>query len=393
MIQFSNRKYYWFLNIFFAISMLTLNAVLAQKIEAIHTTITVAEYLPSLSNNKQSLGFAGPITGTNNGIFIVAGGANFPELMPWQGGKKFYYKDVFVYTRKNQQISFKKSSQLPFNIAYAACCSSVEGIFFAGGENENGIMNSAYLLNWNNQKESIDTKILPALPFALTNASAVAINNIIYVAGGETAISVSNKLLALDLHNLNKGWQFLPNIPKAVSHAVMTVLSDGKKAKLYLIGGREKKQSGISELFKSVFEFNIQASTWSEKTSLPYSLSAATGVSFGFNDMLVFGGDDGKTFHQVELFLAAINNEKDSLKKQAIIQQKNTLQAAHPGFSKNILRFNLPTNTWTLIDSIHFDIPVTTTAVDCDGMVLIPSGEIRAGVRSPKILSVKILPN
>ena len=226
--------------------MLTSNAVLAQKIEAIHTTITVAEYLPSLSNNKQSLGFAGPITGTNNGIFIVAGGANFPELMPWQGGKKFYYKDVFVYTRKNQQISFKKSSQLPFNIAYAACCSSVEGIFFAGGENENGIMNSAYLLNWNNQKESIDTKILPALPFALTNASAVAINNIIYVAGGETTISVSNKLLALDLHNLNKGWQFLPNIPKAVSHAVMTVLSDGKKAKLYLIGGREKKQSGIS---------------------------------------------------------------------------------------------------------------------------------------------------
>ena len=91
--------------------------------------------------------------------------------------------------------------------------------------------------------------------------------------------------------------------------------------------------------------------------------------------------------------LTTINNEKDPVKKQAIIQQKNTLQAAHPGFSKNILRFNLPTNTWTLLDSISFDIPVTTTAVDCDGMVLIPSGEIRAGVRSPKILSVKILPN
>ena len=393
MIQFPNRKYYWFLHLFFAISMLSSNAVLSQKIEDIHTNWSVAEYLPSLAQEKESLGIAGPITGTNNGVFIVAGGANFPELMPWQGGKKVYYKDVFVYTRKDKQISFKKSAKLPYNIAYAACCSLPQGIFVAGGENETGIINSAYLLRWNNQNENIGTEILPALPFALTNASAVAINNIVYVAGGEAANSVSNKLLALDLHQLNKGWQLLPNIPKALSHAVMTVLRDGQNDRIFLIGGREKKQSGISELYQTVFEFNVQKSIWSEKASLPYCLSAATGVSFGFNDILIFGGDDGKTFHQVELFLAAINNEKDSLKKQAIVLQKNSLQASHPGFSKNILRFNFPTNTWTIVESILIDIPVTTIAVDCDGVVLIPSGEIRAGVRSPKILSVKILPN
>ena len=373
--------------------MIHSNVILAQKIASIHTKWAVAEWLPRLSDEKESLGFAGPITGINNGVFIVGGGANFPALMPWEGGKKVYYNTVFVYAKKDNQLKYKKSTQLPFNLAYSACCSSPEGIFVAGGESENGISNSVFLISWNSQKENITIKSLPVLPFALTNASAVTINNMVYVAGGETANSVSNNLLALDLHHLNIGWQILPNIPKALSHSVMTVLSDGKKGKIYVIGGREKKQSGISELYQSVFEFNIQASTWSEKTSLPYTLSAGTGISFGLNDMLIFGGDNGQTFHQVELFLAAINNEKDSLKKQAIIKQKNSLQAAHPGFSKNILRFNLPTNSWTLIDSIPFDMPVTTTAVDCDGVVLIPSGEIRAGVRSPKILSVKILPN
>ena len=35
-----------------------------------------------------SLGFAGPINGVTHNVLIVAGGANFPDKMPWEGGKK-----------------------------------------------------------------------------------------------------------------------------------------------------------------------------------------------------------------------------------------------------------------------------------------------------------------
>ena len=34
------------------------------------------------------LGFAGSFAGVSGGALIVAGGANFPEAMPWAGGPK-----------------------------------------------------------------------------------------------------------------------------------------------------------------------------------------------------------------------------------------------------------------------------------------------------------------
>jgi N-acetylneuraminic acid mutarotase len=56
---------------------------------------TVAE-LPAKDGLHKSLGLAGPIAGISNDVLIVAGGANFPDSMPWLGGKKKYYSDVYV---------------------------------------------------------------------------------------------------------------------------------------------------------------------------------------------------------------------------------------------------------------------------------------------------------
>ena len=64
----------------------------------------IATELPADSGQQQSLGFAGPVTGVHNDILFIAGGANFPDSMPWQGGKKKYYNNVFVYTRKNANL-------------------------------------------------------------------------------------------------------------------------------------------------------------------------------------------------------------------------------------------------------------------------------------------------
>ncbi len=120
------------------------------------------------------------------------------------------------------------------------------------------------------------------------------------------------------------------------------------------------------------------------------ALSAGTGISIGTHNIVLFGGDKGETFHQVETLLYAINAEKDEAKLQALKQQKNQLLDAHPGFSKDILLFNIETDKWTKIGIIPFDSPVTTTAFKWGKRIIIPSGEIRAGVRTPHILAVDI---
>jgi N-acetylneuraminic acid mutarotase len=159
---------------------------------------------------------------------------------------------------------------------------------------------------------------------------------------------------------------------------------------IYLCGGRKKNSNGISDLYNNVFEYDITANRWNEKTPLPYALSAGTGILYDANNIILFGGDKGIVFHKTETLIAAINIEKDDGKKHDLLIEKNKLQTEHPGFSNEILLYNIKTNIWKVIDTIPFDTPVTTTAFKWKNEIIIPSGEIKAGVRTPNILSVKI---
>lgn len=367
--------------------------VIAQQKIPVSMQWKIAARLPADSGKKYVTGFAGPVTGIHHNIFFIAGGANFPDGMPWMGGKKKYYNKIGAYSVKQQQlVPLKKSFILPYNIAYAACCSTPDGVLFAGGENENGISNKVWLMQWDAVVQNILIKNLPDLPVAVTNAAATIVGHTVYIAGGETATDASSQFIALDLNNTDKGWMQLATIPQPVSHTVLAASSQKNTAFIYLAGGRKKNANGISELYDDLFVYDVATNKWERKTALPYVLCAGTGGVSTDGDLLMFGGDKGTIFHQVEILLAAISNEKDDIKKQQLIIQKNKLQSEHPGFSKEVLQYNLKNNTWKKVGTIPFVTPVTTTAVQNKNIIYIPSGEIKAGVRSPNILSVTLLP-
>ena len=367
--------------------MLTTDAIWAQKKDAVQWKM--AGELPAANGQEKSPGVAGPVTGLNNNVLLVAGGANFPDAMPWLGGRKKYYDEGFVFKKQNDSLIPFKNFQLPFPMGYTANCSAPAGIVAAGGENENGISNKVLLLVWDAQKASVDIYPLPDLPLALTNAAIVCNENIIYLAGGETKEEVSNRFFSLDLENVSAGWKELPSLAQPVSHAVMVVQSGGHHNCIYLIGGRKKNTGGTSDLYATVYQFDPVNNQWQQKKPLPYALSAGTGVATGENGILIFGGDRGKTFHKTELLIAEIAAQKDEARKQQLNEEKAALQASHPGFSKEVLLYNTKKDKWTKADCIPFETPVTTTAVKWNGDVFIPSGEIKAGVRTPGILLVR----
>jgi N-acetylneuraminate epimerase len=377
------------LSTLFLLASLTLMAddSCAQEKKGRSFTWSVAAELPADSIAQKSLGFAGPVAGIHNNVLMVAGGANFPGKMPWLGGTKKYYPDVYVFAVKGASISLQeKRFRLSSNIAYAACCSTPQGILYAGGENESGISSKVFLLQWDPKAESVVSKALPSIPVAVTNAAATSHGNMVYLVGGETNSSVSDQCLQLDLNNPETGWTLLPALPKQLSHAVVAVQSNGKQDCIYVLGGRKKNASGISDLYSSVFEFDLLENHWTEKKPLPYPLSAGTGMAAGKNAILLFGGDRGTTFSKVERLIAAISAEKNDLKKTALIEQKNELQSQHPGFSKAILSYHTIENSWTNKGLIPFEVGVTTTAVSAGNVLWIPGGEIKAGVRTPQIL-------
>ncbi len=363
---------------------------IAQKGPSIALQWNIAGELPH-TDGHPALGIAGPLVGIHNNVLIVGGGANFPDGMPWDGGKKKYYDELFVFRKNGDSlIAINKKFHLPVALAYVANCSTFQGLICAGGENADGLSNKVWQIQWNDKANDLVVNHLPDLPFALANASITSVGNQVYFAGGELSTGVSNKFLRLDLDKLNEGWKELPSLPKEVSHAIMVVLSDGNNNCIYVIGGRKKNENAASDLYQSVFKYDLLSNQWKERKPLPYALSAGTGLAISEHSILLFGGDRGATFYKTEELIVAINAEKNESKKEQLIQQKKQLQISHPGFSKEVLLYNTLKNKWTGVGCFPYPVPATTTAVLWDGDIIIPSGEIKAGIRTPQILRASI---
>lgn len=355
------------------------------------TKWSVAGTLPPADGQTLSLGVAGPVTGVHQNGLIVAGGANFPGAAPWLGGQKKYYSEGFVF-RKSATGTLQQAATftLPFALGYSANCSTPGGIVAAGGENASGLRDDVLLLQWDAASQMVTIQSLPKLPFALANAALAFHQNKLYLAGGERAADVSAELLVLDPADLSAGWKKLASLPKPLSHAVMVVQSNGEEEGLYLIGGRKRNPGDLSELSASVYEFDLKKRTWTEKKSLPYAISAGTGIATGNRCILLFGGDTGETFHKTEALIAAISKEPDAAKKQQLNEEKTAVQSSHPGFCRQLLLYDTKKDKWSKGECIPFTVPVTTTAVAWEGSVYLPSGEIKAGVRTPEILKAEI---
>ena len=253
--------------------------------------------LPPDPAGKPAIGLAGPVTGVHNGVLLVAGGANFPEGMPWDGGKKAYPKDGFVFRREaSGNLSLRSRFQLSQAVAYPAVCSSPKGVIAAGGENETGLLSSVFLYSWGESKGSVVATPLPGLPQPLTAAAAVVHGNTVYLAGGQSPAGTSDAFYALDLDRPTAGWTALPPIPKPASHAVFAVQNNGERPCLYLMGGRKANEGSISDIHSSVYSFDLKTKSWSERSPLPFPLSAGTGTGYGASFILLFSGDKGEGY-------------------------------------------------------------------------------------------------
>lgn len=371
-------KYFMILNL---ISFL----ILASSCERTSSKNTTLQFSWSKAGQipDSSIGLAGPVAGISDGVLIVGGGSNFPNAAPWKGGSKKFYKKGYVFSLQEDPFqALPQRFDLPYKVAYSANCSTTYGMVVAGGQNAKGALDKVLLLSWDSEIKKIKIKELSDLPIPLSSGAIAGTKEDLYFAGGQNAEKVSNQLLHLNLNQLDKGWDTVATLPYPVSHATLYA----NENQLFLVGGRKRNAEAPSTLYDGVFLFDIQQKVWTEKQSLPFALSAQTGVTWNDSTLLVFSGDQGVTFHQTEELIVKISKEKDSVKRASLMKEKKELQQSHPGFSGEVLAYHTKENKWQKIDSIPFPGQVTTTALKWGDKVIIPGGEIRAGVRTPDII-------
>ena len=81
-------------------------------------------------------GFAGMYAGVSHGVLIVAGGANFPDKKPWEGGVKKWYDHIYMLKDNNSTWQICDGI-LPTSSAYGISVSYGDEVIIVGGSDEN----------------------------------------------------------------------------------------------------------------------------------------------------------------------------------------------------------------------------------------------------------------
>lgn len=375
-------------------------AVLVSFMQAPRCSATMLwEQLPELPD---TLGFGGPVAGVHKNALIVAGGANFPGGPPWAGGDKEWHDQIYVLARDGGDTlanGWIEAGRLLTPVAYSASVSTDAGVLLIGGENDGIPSAEIYLLAWDAGTRNVRVKSVGRLPRPVSNLAAARIGQRLYVVGAGQS-SGSDRLdrkyfWSVDLTNLTESgeleWDMtLPPYPGSPRHqCVVATQNDGSgREKLFLISGANPRyfSDGSPDLanfeyFTDAFKFDPIDRVWNAIADLPsigdprvgvdtasyaeakWPVAAATGIGIGQSHVLVFSGSTGR-------YITLPVSER-------------------PAFASTVLAYHTLTDTWTEAGEMPIGV-VTTTATRWDDRIVIPSGEVRPGVRTNAVQALRL---
>lgn len=406
-------------------------SMLAKLIVRLQAEKAFGDRWSELTPLPDEFGFGGPIVGMHAGGLIVAGGANFPNGPPWSvdgkpPGDKVWHDRIFVLLDgANKWI---EAGRLPAPLAYAPAISTREGVYVPGGETHdtaNHPTANVLLLKWDVDTKRVIVKqnALPPLPKPCHYHNAAVINGVIYVTASHATDSTSQRLddksfWALDLSksNTDRKWLNLKPWPGPAREKMSVATQNFKPHKdklatecLYMFSGSNwfKDKTGKADLrkfqfFADAYRFNPSTDEWNRIADLPnipesrevnlkrYTFSekqntwrnlrdgesrrttdikqlfngksrpagAATAIADGHNRVMLFGGATGR-FITLDI-------------------------SQRPLFPTEVLSYRTDTDHWLIAGRMPVGV-VTTSAVRWRDRIVVPSGEIRPGVRTNRV--------
>ena len=328
--------------------------------------------LPELPN---AAGLGGHFVGTHGGALIVAGGANFPAGMPWEGGEKRWYDDIYVL--ESPDSMWRTGFKLPHPLAYGGSVSTDEGLLLIGGSDGAVTYRDVILLQWDPEAKNVIQDSLPPLPSPSMFHSAARIDNAIYVASGLNSIDPTSAvkgfwMLDLSTPSPERAWRTLPEWPGAAREkTVMAAQSSGGKQKcIYLFSGETARNTSDGDVelnyLPEVLRYNPAEAAWARLTDLPKPAAAGCALDYGQSHILLFSGSTG--------------------------EHVNLPIQDRPEFPHGVLAYHTITDTWIEAGNMPRSV-VTAGMTMWNGGIAIPSGEIRPGVRTSKVQFARPLPH
>jgi N-acetylneuraminic acid mutarotase len=339
--------------------------------------------IPVREEYWRQIGLAGMVVGAHGGYLIAAGGANFPEpaLTATRANTlgKIYWADAFVMGPDRTWLD--GSLSLPDALAYSACVSTADGVVVIGGEGFRGGPNGAtrapvtkfpdvFRLRYDPGAHRLVREDLPDLPRPMSYAVAALIGKKLYVAEGAD-------FYTLDLARPGDGWRTLPAWPGPARSVAVGAAVGGR---FYLLSGRAADADGTWHFYRDAYAYDPRTAAWRTLTDLPWCVTA--GLAWPVGDgrhLLLAGGDkDLARWNLIQRQTAA--GHKDAV---------TWIYDHHTGFNGELLLYDTHRDRWRVVGDFPGPSQVTTPAVRWGDDLVIVSGEVRPGIRTPAVWAVR----
>lgn len=318
--------------------------------------------LPSLPD---PVGVAGPFAGVADGALVVAGGANFPERPPWDGGSKVWHDQV--WRLDPDAAEWIAAGRLPRPLAYGVSVTEPRGVVCVGGSDAEGHSTSCFRMRV--VEGRVTCTPLPDLPRPVANACGAVVGTMVYVCGGTEAPDAARALAtlwSLDLADDEGRWvgrEECPGGGRLLATAAAT------QSTLYVFGGADLESAAegrvVRRYRRDAWAYRAD-SGWTRCADMPTPIVAAPSPApvIGSGEVVVLGGDTG----------VHVGFEPPD---------------RHPGFSRRLLAYDPAQDAWRHLGEAAA-ATVTVPVVSWQGRWVVPSGESRPGVRSPEVWSVRL---
>ncbi|MCF7838303.1 MAG: sodium/solute symporter [Candidatus Marinimicrobia bacterium] len=325
------------------------------------------------------VGVAGPFAGVTGDRLIVAGGANFPGRRPWDGGEKVWHDRIYLLAEPAGEWQVLEQA-LPRPTAYGVSVTWEDAVICLGGGDAQSHFADVYALRWH--ADALVREALPPLPGPAAYLAGAVLGQHLYVAGGLAAPDATQTLRTfwrLNLADAAAGWEALDPWPGPGRYIHVVGVQDGA---FYLFGGcdlvRDDTGTVRREFLTDAYRYR-PAEGWMRIADLPAPVSGAPtpAPALGGAHLLVLGGHDGEP----------PPTELERLKDH------------WPPFTDRILAYHTITDTWTALGRLPRNLgpdpagnpnagtwpAITTVTTWWRGRIVVPNGEIRPGVRTPRV--------
>ena len=329
----------------------------------------IVKELPRIPDAAYAKGVSAPFCGVAGEALVVAGGANFPDKSLLEGGAKRVYADIWAL----ESGDWAHAGVLPDSTAYGATFAVDGSLILAGGNVCGETTDKVYELTLRDGAAAL--RALPRLPEPMEQCGWTRDGDRLYLVGGVGTTGVYACTIG------SYEWTKLADLPEPLVQPV-AFASGGK---LFVWGGFNPETLAVSDKGivilsePSVILSESEESEWHPAPPVPDggTFVGAAGATLPDGRLAVVGGVNRAIFAR-----ALRNTPEDRIPYLS-------KEPAEYQFRQAVYAFDPTTETWALLGSAPA-CALAGPGVAASGAtaLFVAGGELKPGVRSPKIFTL-----